>query len=108
MKNIFFILTITSCIFSCRMEAAQPKNRKVIRNATRMVASPYERKILIDNCYVIKSNIAEKFAGMGALNSSGYKLAVKQGITNYLNSVGTQTAMQLLQEYQANGFRDFI
>lgn len=108
MKNIFFILTIMSCVFSCHIEAAQQKNQKIRRNPTRLVASPYERKILIDNCYVIKSNIAEKFAGMGALNSSGYKLAVKQGITNYLNSVRTQTAMQLLQEYQANGFRDFL
>ncbi len=76
--------------------------------------SQSERQILIQNCYQIRAQIAEYFCGLGGAHggglgsSSGFKNAVKQEITNYLHSIRTPTALQLLNEFQANGFRDFV
>ncbi len=105
MKNIFIILSILSCVFISALEAVTPK-----KHVNKQLAAKDERQILLDNCWIIRSNIASKFSGMGsgALHSSGFKNAVKQEITNYLRSVGTSTALQLLKELEANGFKGFI
>jgi hypothetical protein len=104
MKNIFVILAVLSCIFVSAVEAAPQKYRVSKKRAVN------EREILINNCHEIRANIAHQFAGMGAgaLQSSAYRNTVKRGITDYLNSVGTPTAHQLLSEIQANDFRDFL
>ena len=67
-----------------------------------------ERQILERNCWEIRSRIAERFAGYGALSSSGFSNTVKYEITRYLQSVRTQAALSLLNELQSNGFKDYI
>ncbi len=59
---------------------------------------PWEYKILKQNCSLIVANVRERYAGMGAINSSGFTQDVKANITNYLFSVRTDAAKKLYQE----------
>ena len=110
MKHIIILLTFVSCAFIGNVEGVQQKNRvSAIKQAVAQAAQN-ERQILLENCNIIRAHIANQFAGMGAgaQKGNGCKNAIKQEITNYLNSVGTATARQLLTELQANGFQGFI
>ena len=67
-----------------------------------------ERQILQRYCSQISSRIMQQAAAQGGGWSSGYDAAIRQEITNYLLSVGTPTALQMIREYEANGFRGFV
>ena len=126
MKVFFAIFAILSCVFIGNVEGAQKKSHKknritaqAINQTTAQVnqataqVSQNEREILLQNCHTIKANVVNQFGsyggtGAGAFKSSAFVNAVKQGITNYLNSIRTPTAIQLLNELQASGFRDFV
>jgi len=103
MKNIFVTLSILSCVFLGALEAAPQKKR-----VSKQLVAKNERQILLNNCAQINAVISERFIAGNAFNSSARRNAVKAGITDYLRSVGTSTALQLLKEFEANGFKDFI
>ena len=109
MKTVFLAISFTCGIFISNVDAHQQVDQTLCH-----LVSQNERQILIQNCHQIRAHIAEYFASLGGgmggglLSSSGFQNAVKQEITNYLRSIRTSTALQLLNEFQANGFRDFI
>jgi hypothetical protein len=105
MKTFFLAVTFTGGLFFANVEGHQQAD-----SAYSQLVSQNERQILIQNCHQIRAQIASQFSGMGsgALHSSGFKNTVKHEITNYLQSVRTHTSLQLLNEFQANGFRDFM
>lgn len=107
MKTIFLTIIATSGLFVGHVEGYQQSILTSYRTT-----SQNEREILIQRCYEIQARVAAQFAGMGAggsgLSGSGYRNEVKFQITNYLQAVRTHTALQLLKEFQANNFRDFV
>lgn len=101
MKNIFVLLVVLSCVSYGSIEGIQQKNR--VRTQVNVQS---ERQLLLNRCHEIRARVNERFAS--AYHSSGRINSIKMEITNYLNSVRTITARQLLSELQANDFRDFI
>ncbi len=101
------ILFLIAPLFSVITAHATPTQQKPIAKA---YAASSDRQMLERNCQLISSRIAEQFAGMGAgaLSSSGFPLAVKQEITQYLTRVGTAAAKQFLMELQQTNFRGYI
>lgn len=115
MRTFFGVLAVVSCVFISHVEGIQQQSRvsemkQTIAKQAVSQAEKNERDILLSNCWIVRSNIANYFSGLGsgARRSSAYINAVKQGIRDYLNSVGTQTARKLLSELEANGFQSFI
>jgi hypothetical protein len=63
-----------------------------------------ERQYLIEQCHLIRAQVAEIYG----VRNSAFILGTRSGITRYLRSVGTFTAMSLLAEIEANNFKDFL
>lgn len=103
MKTFFFVAIIASGLFVDHVEGCQQADQ-----ASCQLVSHNERQILLQNCHQIRTQVAQYFIYIGAYRSSGCQNAIKQEITNYLQSVRTPEALQLLNEFQANGFRNFI
>jgi hypothetical protein len=106
MKTSFLAAAAISCSFVCNVEGHQ----HTVPTFCQLI-SQNERQILEQNCQLIRAQVAEYFAsftGPFVGYNSAFLLTVKQEISNYLLSVGTPTALQLLKEFQANGFRSFV
>ncbi len=97
------LLTVVSCVFASPVEAGPQRN--LLR---KQLFAENERQLLLNNCNVISGMLTEVFATSGQHRGTGRENVIKAGITNYLNSVGTATARQLLREVQANGFKQFL
>lgn len=113
MKTFFVVLAVVSTAFIGNVEGVQQRSRvsemkQAIVMQAVVQAANNERQALLNNCATIRAVISERFIAAGAANGSGHRNAVKAGITDYLNSVGTPAARQLLKELQANGFQGFI
>jgi hypothetical protein len=64
-----------------------------------------ERDILEKNCTAIRGRILSAFAAVNATRSSACKNALRDGITTYLQTVGTPVALQILKNYEVQGCR---
>lgn len=103
MKTFFLAALIGSGLFVGHVEGHQQ-----VDQASCQLVTQSERQILIQNCHIIRTRVAQYFISLNqSLQSTGFQHTVKQEITNYLHSVRTPAALQLLNEFQANDFRDF-
>jgi len=91
-------------------KSKKPNLKQSNKTNTQQANLQYEKEELLKNCQIIRSRIASQFSGMGmgATRGGGCIKAIKDAITNYLNSVGTPTAYQLLKELEQNNFKGFI
>ena len=104
MKIVFAVLAIISCIFIDSVEGAPlkgPQNQQL----TQM-----NRQALYRNCCRITRNVHRRFHSPEYKGSPyrGWQTMAKQEITDYLRSVGTAPARQLLHELEANNFRGLV
>lgn len=104
-----FLLTATALTvtFICNASIAERQYPLHVQLANN---NP-ERDALIYNCQIIRARICEYYAAqMGPYggNSSGLALQIKASLTQYLQSVGTPTALHLLQEMQVNNFSGWV
>ena len=71
---------------------------------TNHSSNPQEEQLLARQCAAIRANVNASFSSRGARNSSGCQNMRREAITDYLLSVGTPTALELLQEFEQHGF----
>lgn len=106
MKAVSVALIAIFAFFVGQVEARQ--HTKTKQATSQQLTFQDEGQLLIRNCQLIKAEIAECFAQAGAPNSSSCQSTIKYAISNYLQSVGTVAALQLLLELQASDFEGFV
>ena len=107
MKQIFLLLAVVfsfSQILTTNLSAKQnPVSPKVRLQES---SQQKEKARLLRNCQIIAARVNEYYAGMGAYSSSGRINELRASITQYLQSVGTPVARQLLSELNSRNFEN--
>lgn len=104
MKIVFTIFAVASCIFINTAEGAHEKklmNQQLIQ---------MNHQVLYENCCKISKNVFSRFHSPGykGFPYRSWQTVAKQEITNYLRSVGTVSARQLLGELEASNFMGVV
>ena len=85
-------------IFTLQAQAKSVQGKKAEKKPKPPINDPYSREQLQYQCGLIISSVNAKY-GQGTAGSSALLQAMKRELTNYLQSVGTPTALQMLKEF---------
>jgi hypothetical protein len=99
MKRTLALVILASHVVTNPIECLQNKKPQTSHSAN-YYSEQQEREILLQNCRILASRARAQANGCRSHLIGLY-------ITQYLQTVGTPTALQLLQELSANQFNDF-
>jgi hypothetical protein len=86
-------------VFSLQARAAAKQSKKAKKKPKIEPIDPYDRSYLLQQCNLISMSVCQIYnCHESGRKNSGYNIALKKEITNYLNSVGTPTALKVLIE----------